>query len=1491
MKLPRYNLTVLLVLCFVFIISTGIATADTAFAETSKTIGDASSELENPGSYGDTNLSEGAQPSSYEYSAPYKNGTGNRPENKVCAGTDWDKTSTVSGPPIAPQSKIGTVIQGATTCDLVDDTLTCQIDTDPELDFYQPCGGGDNLIEFAITVSGIENLSVSQANLVLRQWDVDILGSTEYPECGPEVDRIEINGHSLGTLHGANQQWSMNTFVIDPEWIKEGDNIVRVFIDSTGSGCWCTMTDWGRLTLKVNPMPTIEKISITPDTPVTGKEITFTPTIKPADGWEVVGIQWILTSKNGDIIKTESTFYSSSTQVVDPFKYIPLAQADYYGDRVITAKLFCTNKNTGQTRQTHQKFRDFKIFFQMWRVPGSVPADDNYNNKPNWYEYWIHDGAVEGLSDTTYNWGRGYGSYNPSTNTLYVHPLAATTHYKNPIPIPLTRESFGGPSITGIDCAREVVVHEKQHQYHKLNLVGQDSDIWTLPNWTDIWPGGSHFYYTGAACPDGLPDTYESTKDTNITNPDTFNVAGVKGTTYRTYGDAELDCMREANGKKGVAANDWSDTGKNLAQPSSAAFQYSADNKVVHLSSMTGDMSGGIASFSNPTAVGMDTNGNGLYDLLRVTAQIETNSTDTYSILGIIRDGYGSEITNAFLMPDLQDGTNEISLDFDGSAIHTHGMNGPYDINISISDLEGERIFDQVDFQSPAFTISQFEGAQIQLSSIYSDIGVDTNGDGGYESLILNVGTNVISPGTYTLNAALYQSDTPLTSASKTVSLSSGNQNVELWFDGITIASNELNGPYNIRDVTITNSDGLVLDYAGTPYTTQAYQYTQFLPTGIAFEGAPTDQGVDTNLNGLYNLLTIDIGVNVTKSGVYTFTGTLIEGNGTVITYTTNTTFCIVGSQQVELEFDGRSIREQRFNGPYSLVQLIVYNDKGSVLAVKNDAYTTGPYFYTEFEGPTVYPTGIHSDQGVDSNGNGLYDTLQVQFDVTAENAGTYAINARLLDPNGNEVEYQEAFVDFNASQTQSILLPFDGKKCYATYQDGIYTLADLTMYDIYGYGQEYFTSSAFSTGTYQYTQFETTGIIYGTVSSVSGWPVRNADVYISGVSHDTTDSDGMYHLTVVTDGTYQVDVNPVAAHNLINTSTSVTVSGNSQVVNFTLLSNGAPSPSIINITPNSAKSGFVPFTINGINFVSDLTVQMTRSGYSNITAEVNNITPTAIQGTINLLTAANGSWNVVVINPDGQRGTITNGFRVTAVTNATASKIGVVRNNKTWILDISGNGAYGAGDITYTFGTAGDRYVTGDWTGTDMTKIGVVRNNKTWILDASGNGAFGVGDLIYNFGKAGDVYVSGDWTGTGTTRIGVVRNNKTWILDTSGNGAYGAGDLVYSFGTVGDVYITGDWNNDFKTEIGVVRNNKTWILDASGNGAYGVGDLTFTFGKAGDRYVTGDWNTDGKTEIGVVRSNTTWLLDASGNGKWGPGDLQYTFGKAGDRYVTGKWN
>jgi PKD repeat protein len=266
------------------------------------------------------------------------------------------------------------------------------------------------------------------------------------------------------------------------------------------------------------------------------------------------------------------------------------------------------------------------------------------------------------------------------------------------------------------------------------------------------------------------------------------------------------------------------------------------------------------------------------------------------------------------------------------------------------------------------------------------------------------------------------------------------------------------------------------------------------------------------------------------------------------------------------------------------------------------------------------------------------------------------------------------------------------------------------------------------------------------------------------------------------------------------------------------------------------------------------------------------------------------GSFTVALVVSNGEGSDSISYTDYITTTTSGSMKVGVVRNGNSWVLDASGNGVDGEGDLVYSFGKAGDTYVTGDWDGDGTTEIGIVRNGNSWVLDASGDGKYGAGDLVYSFGKAGDTYVTGDWDGDGTTEIGIVRNGNSWVLDASGDGKYGAGDLVYSFGKAGDTYVTGDWDGDGTTEIGIVRNGNSWVLDASGDGKYGAGDLVYSFGKAGDTYVTGDWDGDGTTEIGVVRNGNSWVLDASGDGKYGTGDLVYSFGKTGDIYITGKW-
>ncbi len=57
-------------------------------------------------------------------------------------------------------------------------------------------------------------------------------------------------------------------------------------------------------------------------------------------------------------------------------------------------------------------------------------------------------------------------------------------------------------------------------------------------------------------------------------------------------------------------------------------------------------------------------------------------------------------------------------------------------------------------------------------------------------------------------------------------------------------------------------------------------------------------------------------------------------------------------------------------------------------------------------------------------------------------------------------------------------------------------------------------------------------------------------------------------------------------------------------------------------------------------------------------------------------------------------------------------------------------------------------------------------------------------GDITLTYGQAGDIPVVGKWNGTGNANVGVFRNGL-WILDANGNGALdlGNGDAAFWFG------------------------------------------------------------------------------------------------------------
>ena len=200
----------------------------------------------------------------------------------------------------------------------------------------------------------------------------------------------------------------------------------------------------------------------------------------------------------------------------------------------------------------------------------------------------------------------------------------------------------------------------------------------------------------------------------------------------------------------------------------------------------------------------------------------------------------------------------------------------------------------------------------------------------------------------------------------------------------------------------------------------------------------------------------------------------------------------------------------------------------------------------------------------------------------------------------------------------------------------------------------------------------------------------------------------------------------------------------------------------VTSITPNYGyNSTSVSITnLAGTNFANGAAVVLTRSGVTNISATgITVVSPTKITCTFQL-TEVKGKYSVVVINPDGKEGVLTDGFNVIGKT-----------------VDIP---------------------VAGNWNGDLITDVGLFRPlNGNWYLDNNKDGLF---DVTVKFGALGDIPVVGDWNGDKKSDTGVFRPSaRQFIFNTSPI-------TRTTFGLSTDIPITGDWNGDGKTDIGVFR-------------------------------------------------------------------------------------
>lgn len=217
----------------------------------------------------------------------------------------------------------------------------------------------------------------------------------------------------------------------------------------------------------------------------------------------------------------------------------------------------------------------------------------------------------------------------------------------------------------------------------------------------------------------------------------------------------------------------------------------------------------------------------------------------------------------------------------------------------------------------------------------------------------------------------------------------------------------------------------------------------------IRVEGI-TSEIIDDNANGLFDRLVVAVPVDVTLSGEYSVAIVMRTPMGKVL-QAYGATELNVGMATIGADLLARSIRETGESGPYTITDVFLLRLSGAGAVVSDSrrglSIATVPFVIDELEHDPIELTGLNSDVGIDADGDGDFDVLQVRLGVNVVQPGIYAYSVRLMDPCNEEIEFIAGTQGFpSGAIPERLALEFEGARIGSLGSDGPYVLRDLLL-------------------------------------------------------------------------------------------------------------------------------------------------------------------------------------------------------------------------------------------------------------------------------------------------------------------------------------------------------------------------------------------------------------------------------------------------------------
>lgn len=254
-------------------------------------------------------------------------------------------------------------------------------------------------------------------------------------------------------------------------------------------------------------------------------------------------------------------------------------------------------------------------------------------------------------------------------------------------------------------------------------------------------------------------------------------------------------------------------------------------------------------------------------------------------------------------------------------------------------------------FQRTASTRVTARRIAATLGESFHDQGVDDDADGLFDAIVISPAVTVNEGARYRCSVRLRAANGKILQSSSEAGLSQGSASPQVRFDAEEVrAGLGADGAYNVELILIERWDGedlVFVDRRMELGLTNSYRLTSLQHERVRLTGIASALPVDTNNNGLFDQLRLEIAIESEVSGAFAYSMSLINSHANDLGQKTANFTMAKGINRIRVDFAGAPIGKALIDGPYSL-GVMLWGPSSSLFAEAR--FNTAPYRAAQFE-------------------------------------------------------------------------------------------------------------------------------------------------------------------------------------------------------------------------------------------------------------------------------------------------------------------------------------------------------------------------------------------------------------------------------------------------------------------------------------------------------------------------------------------------------------